>query len=56
MLMNRKRTIERENRVIKETGFEGENKGENEGEREGESEGEGDRDRGRGSGKCLQFS
>ena len=50
MLMNRKRTIERENRVIKETGFEGEN----EGEREGESEGEGDR--GRGSGKCLQFS
>ena len=50
MLMNRKRTIERENRVIKETGFEGEN----EGEREGESEG--DRGRGRGSGKCLQFS
>ena len=52
MLMNRKRTIERENRLIKERGFEGEN----EGEREGESEGEGDRDRGRGSGKCLQFS
>ena len=50
MLMNRKRTIERENRVIKERGFEGEN----EGEREGESEG--DRGRGRGSGKCLQFS
>ena len=52
--MNRKRTKERENRLIKETGFEGENKGENEGEREGE--GEGDRGRGRGSGKCLQFS
>ena len=46
MLMNRKRTIERENRVIKERGFEGEN--------EGEREGEGDR--GRGSGKWLQFS
>ena len=50
MLMNRKRTKERENRLIKERGFEGEN----EGEREGESEG--DRGRGRGSGKCLQFS